>query len=40
VSDGSVCIDGTDVRDATLASLRANVGVVLDEPFPVLDLDR
>jgi ATP-binding cassette subfamily B protein len=33
VSDGSVCIDGTDVRDATLASLRANVGVVLDEPF-------
>ena len=33
VADGSVCIDGTDVRDATLASLRANVGVVLDEPF-------
>jgi len=33
VSDGSVCVDGTDVRDATLASLRANVGVVLDEPF-------
>jgi ATP-binding cassette subfamily B protein len=28
-----VCIDGTDVRDATLSSLRANVGVVLDEPF-------
>jgi len=33
VADGAVCIDGTDVRDATLSSLRANVGVVLDEPF-------
>ncbi|MFZ1063179.1 MAG: ABC transporter ATP-binding protein [Acidimicrobiales bacterium] len=33
VSDGSICVDGNDVRDATLASLRANVGVVLDEPF-------
>ena len=26
-------IDGHDVRDLTLASLRANVGIVLDEPF-------
>ena len=26
-------IDGHDVRDVTLPSLRANVGVVLDEPF-------
>ena len=26
-------IDGHDVRDLTLASLRANIGVVLDEPF-------
>ncbi|MGA2432466.1 MAG: ABC transporter ATP-binding protein [Acidimicrobiales bacterium] len=33
VSDGSVLVDGTDVRDATLSSLRENVGVVLDEPF-------
>ena len=33
VSDGRVCIDGFDVRDLTLASLRAHVGVVLDEPF-------
>jgi len=33
VSDGSVLVDGTDVRDATLRSLRENVGVVLDEPF-------
>ena len=33
VSDGAVCVDGIDVRDATLGSLRANVGVVLDEPF-------
>jgi len=33
VSDGAVRIDGHDVRDYTLESLRANVGVVLDEPF-------
>ena len=33
MSDGAVCVDGIDVRDATLGSLRANVGVVLDEPL-------
>jgi ATP-binding cassette, subfamily B, bacterial len=33
VTDGAVRIDGHDVRDLTLASLRANIGVVLDEPF-------
>ena len=33
VTGGSVRIDGHDVRDLTLASVRANVGVVLDEPF-------
>jgi ATP-binding cassette subfamily B protein len=33
VKHGSVQIDGHDVRDVTLDSLRANVGVVLDEPF-------
>ncbi len=33
VRHGSVEIGGHDVRDLTLASLRANVGVVLDEPF-------
>jgi ATP-binding cassette subfamily B protein len=33
VDDGAVHIDGHDVRDLTLASLRANVGIVLDEPF-------
>ena len=33
VKHGSVQIDGHDVRDITLDSLRANVGVVLDEPF-------
>lgn len=33
VRDGAVLIDGTDVRDLTLGSLRAHVGVVLDEPF-------
>ncbi|MGH9296568.1 MAG: ABC transporter ATP-binding protein, partial [Acidimicrobiales bacterium] len=30
---GSVAVDGHDVRDLTITSLRANVGVVLDEPF-------
>lgn len=33
VSSGSVSIDGHDVRDVTLESLRSQVGVVLDEPF-------
>jgi ATP-binding cassette, subfamily B, bacterial len=33
VQSGSVRIDGHDVRDLTLASLRHHVGVVLDDPF-------
>ena len=33
VSDGAVTIDGRDIRDVTLHSLRANVGAVLDDPF-------
>ena len=33
VDAGSVTIDGHDVRDLTLASLRSHIGVVLDEPF-------
>lgn len=33
VESGAVRIDGKDVRDLTLASLHAHVGVVLDEPF-------
>lgn len=33
VSAGAVRVDGVDVRDLTLASLRHNVGIVLDEPF-------
>jgi len=33
VKHGSIQIDGHDVRDLTQSSLRANVGVVLDEPF-------
>jgi ATP-binding cassette, subfamily B, bacterial len=33
VTGGRVTVDGHDVRDLTLASLRANIGVVLDEPF-------
>lgn len=32
-SDGAVRIDGHDVTDLTLHSLRTSVGVVMDEPF-------
>ena len=33
VDEGAVRVDGHDLRDVTLSSLRQNVGVVLDEPF-------
>src|SRR4029079_168129 len=33
VTGGAICIDGTDIRDLTLASLRSNIGTVTDEPF-------
>jgi ATP-binding cassette, subfamily B, bacterial len=33
VTGGDIKIDGHDIRDVTLTSLRENVGVVLDEPF-------
>lgn len=33
VSEGSVCIDGVDVRDVTLHSLRTEVGVLMQDPF-------
>jgi ATP-binding cassette subfamily B protein len=33
VTGGAVRLDGRDVRDLTLASVRAQVGIVLDEPF-------
>jgi ATP-binding cassette subfamily B protein len=33
VRGGTVRVDGHDVRDVTLESLRSQVGVVLDEPF-------
>ena len=33
VSDGAVLVDGHDVRDLTVRSLRASIGLVLDEPF-------
>ena len=32
-ASGRVSVDGIDVRDMTLASLRANIGVVLQEPY-------
>ena len=33
VTDGAVTIDGVDVRDATLSSLRRNVGIVMQDVF-------
>jgi ATP-binding cassette subfamily B protein len=33
VTGGSITVDGHDVRDLTLDSLRSKIGVVLDEPF-------
>ena len=33
VDDGAVRVDGTDVRQLTVASLRHSVGLVFDEPF-------
>ncbi|WP_260728596.1 ABC transporter ATP-binding protein [Dactylosporangium roseum] len=33
VGAGRVLVDGHDVRDLTVASLRSNIGLVLDEPF-------
>lgn len=33
VDQGAVLVDGHDVRDLTVASLRSQVGLVLDEPF-------
>lgn len=33
VTDGSIYVDGHDVRDVTMKSLRDQVGIVLQEPF-------
>ncbi|MFW9941108.1 MAG: ABC transporter ATP-binding protein [Candidatus Thorarchaeota archaeon] len=33
IQEGSIQIDGQDIRDVTLSSLRKSVGVVLQEPF-------
>jgi ABC-type multidrug transport system fused ATPase/permease subunit len=33
VSEGAVLIDGTDIRDVTLRSLRGQMGTVLQDPF-------
>ncbi|HET9076808.1 MAG TPA: ABC transporter ATP-binding protein [Acidimicrobiales bacterium] len=40
VQAGSVSVDGTDVRDSTLASLRAAIGVVFEESFLFSDTVR
>ena len=33
VNEGAILIDGQDVRDVTIESLRSQIGVVLQEPF-------
>ncbi|MFX1279242.1 MAG: ABC transporter ATP-binding protein [Promethearchaeota archaeon] len=33
VQEGSILIDGQDIRDVTLSSLRKSIGVVLQDPF-------
>jgi ATP-binding cassette subfamily B protein len=33
VTDGAITIDGTDIRDLTLKSLRANIGIVAQDVF-------
>ena len=33
VTNGQICIDGTDIRDFTLQSLRQNIGVVFQDNF-------
>ena len=33
VSSGQITVDGVDIRDMTLASLRRNVGIVLQDVF-------
>ena len=33
VDAGSICIDGTDIRDMTLNSLRSNIGIVQQDVF-------
>ncbi|MFX0080884.1 MAG: ABC transporter ATP-binding protein [Candidatus Hodarchaeota archaeon] len=33
IQEGSIQIDGQDIRDVTLSSLRKSIGVVLQEPF-------
>ncbi len=40
VQAGSVSVDGTDVRDLTLASLRSRIGVVFEESFLFSDTVR
>jgi ATP-binding cassette, subfamily B, bacterial len=40
VTAGALKVDGHDVRDITLASLRSHIGVVLDEPFLFTDSIR
>ena len=40
VTDGAVCIDGLDVRDLSLASLRSQIGIVTQDPILFNDTIR
>ena len=40
VTGGSISIDGHDIRDLTLASLRANIGIVQQDVFLFMDTIR
>lgn len=40
VTGGSITIDGVDVRETTLTSLRHQIGIVVDEPFLFSDSIR
>ena len=37
ISKGSICVDGTDIKQATLASLRQEIAVVLQDVFLFAD---
>lgn len=37
IQSGSICIDGTDIKDYTLTSLRSNIAIVLQDVFLFAD---
>ena len=40
VQSGSICIDGVDIRDVTLESIRAEIGIVFEDAFLFSDTVR